>query len=179
LIEEIGARPGSGSPEPRSEANSRMAKVFCLPAKDAADEVACQMFAQLLPRTVARVLPMGMSTDDLVQTISAEGPDVVCISEVPPQATRRVAVRCRHLRRLFPDLGIMGAVWSDADLTSVRARIPVSDANHVVCTLKQAIDYISDITTPISKLVESPSTSEDENAAEQISAVESQIAAVT
>jgi GAF domain len=123
------------------------------------------------------VLPMGISTDDLVQTISAEGPDVVCISGVPPQAIRRVAVRCRHLRRLFPDLGIMAAVWSDADLTSVRARIPVSEANHVVCTLKQAIDYVSDIAHPISPLppspLPSPSPAEDDKAAEQISPLES------
>ena len=115
----------------------------------------------------------GISTEDLVQTISTEQPDVVCISGVPPQATRRVAVRCRHLRRLFPDLGIMAAVWSNADLTSLRARIPVSEANHVACTLKQAIDYVSDFAKPISKLVESPSAAEDERAAQQNSALES------
>jgi hypothetical protein len=67
----------------------------------------------------------------------------------------------------------MAAVWSDADLTSVRGRIPVSEANHVVCTLKQAIDYVSDIAKAISKLEESPSTPEYDNAAEQISALES------
>jgi signal transduction protein with GAF and PtsI domain len=43
----------------------------------------------------------------------------------------------------------------------------------VVCTLKQAIDYVSDVAKPISKPVESPSTAEDEKAAEQISALES------
>ena len=167
LVDELGARPASGP-----EDNRTTAKVFCLPAKDAADEVACQMFVQLLPGAVARVLPLGTSTDDLVQTISAEKPDVLCISGVPPQATRHVAVRCRHLRRLFPDLAIMAAVWRDADLTSVRGRIPVSEANHVVCTLKQAIDYVSDIAKPISTAVESPSTPEDDNAAKQIAAFE-------
>ena len=116
------------------------------------------------------MLPIGISTDELVQTISAARPDVVCISGVPPQATRRVAVRSRHLRTLFPDLGIMAAVWSDADLTSVRARIPVNDANHVVCTLKQAIDYVSDIGKPISELLHSTSPpAEDDKAAEHIS----------
>ena len=168
LIDEIGAKAAL-----KLEDNGTAARVFCLPAKDAADEVACQMLVQLLRGTAGRVLPMEMSTDELVQTISAGRPDVVCISGVPPQATRRVAVRCRHLRRLFPDLGIMAAVWSDADLTSVRARIPVGESNHVVCTLKQAIDYISDIAKPISRLVESPSTAEHDQAAEQISALES------
>ena len=165
LVEEIGAKPPA---EP--DGNRTTAKVFCLPAKNAADEVACQMFAQLLRGTAARVLPIGISTDELVQTIFAARPDVVCISGVPPQATRRVAVRSRHLRTLFPDLGIMAAVWSDADLTSVRARIPVNDANHVVCTLKQAIDYVSDIGKPISELVQSTSPpAEDDKTAEHIS----------
>ena len=168
LVEEIGAKPPAGPDE-----NRTTPKVFCLPAKNAADEVACQMFVQLLPGTAARVLPIGSSTDDLVQTISAAGPDVLCISGIPPQATRRVAVRCRHLRTLFPDLGIMAAVWSDADLTSVRARIPVSDANHVVCTFKQAIDYVSDIAKPGPKLVQLPSSTEDDKAAEHLAALES------
>jgi predicted PurR-regulated permease PerM len=168
LVEEIGAEPPA-----RPNENRATPKVFCLPAKDAADEVAAEMFVQLLRGTTARVLPIGISTDDLVQTISAAGPDVLCISGVPPQATRRVAVRCRHLRTLFPDLGIMAAVWSDADLTSVRARIPVSDANHVVCTFKQAIDYVSDIAKPGPKLVQSPSSTEDDKAAEHLAALES------
>jgi hypothetical protein len=164
LVEEIGAKPPAEPIE-----NRTTAKIFCLPAKNAADEIACQMFIQLVRGTVARVLPIGISTDDLVQTISAARPDVLCISGVPPQATRRVAVRSRHLRTLFPDLGIMAAVWSDADLTNVRARIPVNDANHVVCTLKQAIDYVSRIGKPISKLAEPTSSPAEADKAEHIS----------
>jgi hypothetical protein len=167
LVDEIGSRGDSAPSENRSAA-----KVICLPAKDAADELACQMFAQLLPGIEVRVMPLGISSDDLFQAICTARPDVVCISGVPPQATRHVAVRCRHLRRLCPDITIMAAVWSDGDLTSVRSRIPVSEANHVVCTLKQAIDYISDVANPISTSVELSSRPADDEAAEQISALE-------
>ena len=66
----------------------------------------------------------------------------------------------------------MAAVWSHADLTSVRSRISVSEANHVVCTLKQAIDYISDIANPASTSEQLPSRPADDDAAEQISALE-------
>jgi hypothetical protein len=67
----------------------------------------------------------------------------------------------------------MAAVWSHADLTSVRSRISVSEANHVVCTLKQAIDYISDVANPISASVElSSRPAADNDAAVQISALE-------
>lgn len=167
LVDEIGSRGDSAPSEHLSAA-----KVICLPAKDTADELACQMFAQLLPGIEVRVMPLGISSDDLFQAICAALPAVVCISGVPPQATRHVAVRCRHLRRLCPDVTIMAAVWSHGDLTSVRSRIPVSEANHVVCTLKQAVDYISDIANPISTSEELSSSSADDDAAEQISALE-------
>jgi predicted PurR-regulated permease PerM len=168
LVDEIGSRRVPGPKE-----NRGAAKLICLPAKDAADELACQMFAQLMPAIEVQVMPLGISTDALVQAICTARPDVVCISGVPPQATRHVAVRCRHLRRLCPDITIMAAVWSHADLTSVRSRIPVSEANHVVCTLKQAIDYISDVANPISTSLELPSRpAADDEAAEQISALE-------
>jgi hypothetical protein len=164
---EIGSRGVSGLKENRGDA-----KVICLPAKDAADDLACQMFAQLLPGSEVQVMPLGISSDDLFQAICTARPDVVCISGVPPQATRRVAIRCRHLRRLCPDITIMAAVWSDADLTTVRSRIPVTEANHVVCTLKQAIEYISDVANPISTSEELSSRPADDDAAEQISALE-------
>jgi predicted PurR-regulated permease PerM len=169
LVDEIGTRGVSGSGE-----NRISAKLICLPAKDAADELACQILAQLLPSAAVQLTPLGISTNDLVKAISTARPTVVCISGVPPQATRHVAVRCRHLRKLFPDLIIMAAVWSDADLTSVRSRIPVSDANHVVCTFKQAIEYIANIENPISTPADSSvKPSDDQAAEEQISALDS------
>jgi len=168
LVDEIGTRGASGPGE-----NCISAKIICLPAKDAADELACQILAQLLPSAAVQVVRLGISTHDLVKAISTARPTVVCISGVPPQATRHVAVRCRHLRKLFPDLTIMAAVWSDADLTSVRSRIPVSDANHVVCTLKQAIEYIANIENPISTPADSTAKPADDQATEeQISALD-------
>jgi AI-2E family transporter/GAF domain len=85
--------------------------------------------------------------------------NVVCISGVPPQTTRQVALRCKHLRRNFPDLTIVAAVWSNADLASTRSRIPVSDANHVVCNLRQAVDYIA---PPIDAIASAERPSETE-----------------
>jgi len=167
LVEEIGTRGVSGSGE-----NRICTKIICLPAKDAADELACQILAQLLPNTPVQVMPLGISTNDLVKAMQTGRAELVCISGVPPQAARQVAVRCRHLRKLFPDLIIMAAVWSDGDLTNVRSRIPVSDANHVVCTLRQAIEYIANIENPVSTPADSSLKPADDQAAEeQISAL--------
>ena len=153
------------------KASRTSVKVICLPARDAADELACHMFAQLLPDTDVQVLPFAISGDNLTEAILTARPDLICISGVPPQATRHVAVRCRHMRRLFPNTTIMAAVWSDSDLASIRKRIPVAEANHVVCTLKQAVEYVRDVAKPRAvpaELVSSPRT----DTTEQIAALE-------
>ena len=168
LVDEIGTRrvPSSGE-------QGISAKIICLPAKDAADELACQILAQLLPNAPVRLMPLGISTNDLVKAIQTERAELVCVSGVPPQAIRHVAVRCRHVRKLFPDLTIMAAVLSDADLTSVRSRIPVSDANHVVCTLKQAIEYIANVENLTFSPVDwSVKPADDQAAEDQISALD-------
>jgi hypothetical protein len=113
LTDEIGS---AGYPEPKEIHTS--AKVICLPARDAADELACHMFAQLFAGIEVKVLQVGISGDSLAQAVLAARPDLICVSGVPPQATRHVAVRCRHLRRLFPN-----TKRSDADLASIRKRI--------------------------------------------------------
>jgi predicted PurR-regulated permease PerM/GAF domain-containing protein len=166
LTDEIASTVRSDPKEKRTAA-----KIVCIPAKDAADELACHMFAQLLPDVEVQVMPLGIAGDSLVQAISTARPDLVCISGVPPQAIRHVALRCRHLRRLYPDTTIMAAVWSDADLASIRRRIPVGEANHVVCTLKQAMDYVGDVAnSPSTPTGHSSSPASD--AAEQIAALE-------
>ena len=167
LVDEIGIKESPGSNHNRTTRT-----IICLPAKDAADELACRIFAQLLPNIDAQVVSPGIPADDLVKAITAARPDVVCISGVPPQATRHVAIRCRHLRRRFAELTIMAAVWSDADLTTLRSRIPVSEANHVVCTLKQAIEYISNLTDPMSTARTASTTPTNDETVEQISALD-------
>ena len=135
-----------------SDKQTRASRIVCLPAQDQADEIAARMLVQLLPSNVlAEVLPFDMPMDKALQFLSSQEIDVVCVSGVPPQTTRHVALRCKQLRRRFPQLPIVAAVWSTADLASIRSRIPVTDATHVACTLKQALDYL--VPNPDSLLV--------------------------
>jgi len=156
---------------PGLKASRTSANVICLPARDAADELACHIFAQLLPEAEVQVLPLAIPDDSLAEAILTARPDLICISGVPPQATRHVAVRCRHMRRLFPNTIIMAAVWSDSDLASIRKRIPVAEANHVVCTLKQAVEYVWDVAKPPAAPAE-PVSSPVTDTTEQIAALE-------
>jgi predicted PurR-regulated permease PerM len=129
-------------------------KIMCLPARDSADSIASEMFGQLMPNGIETyVLPMvaSVTTRPILEfetAIATEKPDLVCVSGIPPGAIRQVALRCKHLRRRFPDLTIIAAVWSKADLATIRSRIPVGDANHVVCTLRQALEYVNSMVNP-------------------------------
>jgi len=138
LVEDLGSQHQTASHK-----QTAASRIVCLPAKDQADEIAARMLIQLLPPNVsADVLPFDMPMDKVLQVLSAQKIDVVCVSGVPPQTTRQVALRCKQLRRRFPQLSIVAAVWTIADLASVRSRIPVTDATHAACTLRQALDYL-------------------------------------
>jgi predicted PurR-regulated permease PerM len=139
LVEDLGTQN-----QMTHEAPAARSKIMLLPAKDWADEIAARMLVQLLPGGIsADVLPFDLPLDKVIQQISLRNIDAVCVSGVPPQTTRQVALRCKQLRRRFPNLTIVAAVWSTADLTNLRGRIPVNDAAHVVCTLKQALEYLA------------------------------------
>jgi predicted PurR-regulated permease PerM len=142
----------------------KLLKVICLPAKDAADDLASHMFAQLLSDFDVHEIPLDVSGDELVRAVSSARPDLICISGVPPHATRNVALRCRHLRRVCPDIPILAAVWSSADLTTIREKIPLNDANHVACTLRQAVEYVREV----ANIPASPPSTETSEAPVQI-----------
>jgi predicted PurR-regulated permease PerM len=138
LIEEVGWRERENG-----ERTVPATRILCVAAKNAADELMCRMLAQVLTGSDVQVLPVGISREDLTRALSTGDYDIVCVSGVPPHAVRHVAVRCRHVRRLHREVTIMAAVWSQSDLNAIRSRISVVDANHVVCNMKQAIEYVS------------------------------------
>jgi predicted PurR-regulated permease PerM len=138
LVEDLGSQHQTAA-----ESQAVPSRIVCLPAKDEADEISARMLIQLLPANVsADVLPFDMPMEKVLQFVASQKIDVICVSGIPPQTTRQVALRCKQLRRRFPQLTIIAAVWSTADLASIRGRIPVTDATHVACTLKQALDYL-------------------------------------
>jgi len=138
LIEEVGSRESEDKKD-----TATPTRVLCVAAKNGADELMCRMLAQVLTGSDVQVLPVAVSREDLTRALSTGDYDIVCVSGVPPHAVRHVAVRCRHVRRLHRDVTIMAAVWSQSDLNAIRSRISVDDANHVVCNMKQAIEYVS------------------------------------
>jgi len=97
---------------PTAGRNSKT-RVFCLPAYDQADEIACAMLAQLLEQRgiVALSFPAGPTADEMFGFIQPEADDIVCISAVPPYAFTPARTMVNHLRSRFPHAMIIVGIW--------------------------------------------------------------------
>ena len=136
-------------PEPGAHLHS----IACVAVKDVADDIACQLLRHVLAEThMVETLTSDLLSADVVETIMRVQPKVICVVGIPPQAIRHLRVRCHQLRTRFPEITIVACVFStECDLANVRSRIPMHDANHVVCSLEQAQEYLK-------SLASSPST---------------------
>jgi predicted PurR-regulated permease PerM len=138
---------------------ARLAKrMVCVPARDFADEVACQLALQVLSETASvRVVPADSSTAELLQLLDGVRADIFCVVGIPPHAIRHVCMRCHQIRTRFPDAVVVACVLSnECDLSSVRSRIPIEDAQHVVCTLQLLKEYLSSLLHPEAVMIDAP-----------------------
>jgi predicted PurR-regulated permease PerM len=115
IVEELGPVPGNFDQAAAAEPASGHStiKVLACAARDAADEVAIEMFCRLLdPRVCAAEV---LSTDHLVSEIVTrvgEGhPAIVCIGSLPPGGLSHTRLICKRLRASFPDLKIVVGRW--------------------------------------------------------------------
>lgn len=81
---------------PLADLTLRRTRVFCIPAHDAADEIAAAMFAHFLSQHgfPAIAFPVTDAPAEMIAGLGGQPDDVVCISAVPPFAvgnTRKVA----------------------------------------------------------------------------------------
>ena len=119
--------------------------IVCVAVKDLADDIACKLLKQIMSNTYdVETLAADLMSADVVETIQRVEPQAICVVGVPPRAIRHIRVRCHQLRTRFPQTTIVACVLStECDLANVRGRIPMDDANHVVCSLQQAQEYLN------------------------------------
>ena len=147
ILEGLWMRPGAESaPLPASPL-----KIFCVPARDFADEISAQMIMHTVQDAGAvRVISSDMNNTDLAEMIEAEKPDVVCVVGTPPHALRPLKLRCHQLRARFPDLTVLACILTaDCDLSGMRGRIAMEDAQHVACSVQQTRDYLLSLSSPM------------------------------
>ena len=122
----------------------KLPAIACVAVRDFADEIVCGMLTRLASGVYeGRVVKADLPSADVMDAIATSQPAVLCVVGLPPHALRHVRMRCHELRARFPEITIVACVFSAAcDLPDLRARIPLHDAQHVVCSLTQALEYL-------------------------------------
>ena len=145
LAEDISssALPDTASAEPAKQ-------IITVPARDFADEVACQLAVQVLTGTASvHVMSPDSSLADLQQSVDDLRPQAICVVGVPPRAIRHLRIRCHQIRTGIPDAVVVACVLSkEVDLSNLRSRIPTEDAQHVVSSLQLMNDYLTSLLHP-------------------------------
>jgi predicted PurR-regulated permease PerM/methanogenic corrinoid protein MtbC1 len=144
-IDELASRTiEDGSLGVETAAGVQAGRLVCVPAHDAADELAGQMFAQLAVRGVtATVLEHDLPSSEVLSRLAELGADQVFISALAPFAYTQARQVCRDLRAHFPGLRIVVALWDlRAEAERFRRRLAEAGADEVVATLQDAVKAI-------------------------------------
>jgi predicted PurR-regulated permease PerM/GAF domain-containing protein len=158
LIEDLGNAEGEDTP------NTHRNVVF-VPARDAADEIACQLAQQAIAGT-AGVLTIAAGTplSSVQKLVARVQPEVICVIGVAPRAVRDTKMRCHQMRGRFPESTVLACILGDEqDLSSLRSRIPTDDARHVVCSLQLMADYLKSVLGSVS-IAAAPASDEEPSA---------------
>jgi len=126
--------------------------ILCLPARDAADEIAGMMLAQVLEMTGCLVQAVSVTAlvSEMVDLVEQRKADVVCISAMPPAAATHARYLCKRLRGRFPEANLIVGLWNvQGDLNKAKERIGCGAATHVVGTLADAQEQIRLLIQPL------------------------------
>ena len=92
--------------------------IICIPARDFADEIACQLAQQSLAGIAAvHIIPANASLSSVQQLMVRLQPEVICVVGVPPRAVRYTKMRCHQIRGRFPESIVLALhTWRSAGL---------------------------------------------------------------
>jgi len=120
-------------------------RVLCIPAHDAADEIAAAMLAQLLEQRggVALSFPGGAAVEEMLDLVVPHAHDLICISALLPYAFVPARAVCRRIRAHFPGIRLIVGIWGfGGDPNKAMARFDHTPPDHIFTTFEQVIEYI-------------------------------------
>ena len=142
--------PATNGKSPESAEHEEPARLVLLgcPARDEADELALQMFAQLLDSSKCPVTVELLSAKSLVAEVVSQvaqhKPVVVCIAAIPPGGLAQVRYLCKRLRAIAPEQKIIVGRWGAPLEHAERIRNRLRDIriNHVATTLIESRNQV-------------------------------------
>ena len=120
-------------------------KISCciVAAHDEADQIAGMALATA---SGATLIPFPLLANEVMQEIEQGACNAVCISAVPPQAATHASHLAKRLRRRFPNLKILVALWTDLDnLERTTGRLTDAGADEVLATFPAALQRLRDL----------------------------------
>ena len=135
-------------------AGCKVSVVF-LPANDESDEIAGLMFAQLLELRGYCVVLVSSSqlASEMVQTVTDNSADLVCISALPPAAVTHARYLIKRLQGKLANIEMLVGIWSpDSDIQKVRDRVSASGTAHITTSFSDAVQQVHQLVQP--KLIE-------------------------
>lgn len=111
--------------------------VCILPARDQADELAGAMLARLLPG--AQVFSAKSLATETLEQVGEGACRVMCISAVPPHAASHASYLARRLKKQFPKLRIVVALWTNEGVEKVRPRLLGAGIDEVATRLPEVL----------------------------------------
>jgi predicted PurR-regulated permease PerM len=142
LLDDLGAR--QEDTEAAARARERV-PVFGCPARDQADELALEMFRQLLEASGYRleVLPAQTLSAEVVARVREAKPAAVCVAAVPPGGLAQALYLTKRLRRQFPALKLAVGLWGQPELPPrVVERLRRAGADLVATTLQESRNQV-------------------------------------
>jgi len=116
------------------------ARVCIVPARDEADELAGTVLARLLPG--AQLLSAESLAGETLEQIDKDGCGTICISAVPPHAASHAAYLTRRLKKRFPKLRIVVALWTSEAGERIKSRLSAAGVDEVATHLDEAVSHL-------------------------------------
>jgi hypothetical protein len=152
LIDELGFRETTDKEESSvpSRGKRQPLKVLCVPVRNETDELGAMMLSQLLEADGNHSMSIPVRrADEILAAISAENPDFVFISGLPPFAMARAHRLYRSVRVRYPNMRLMIGIWGYVDDTvKASQKISRGDAVHISTTLGDAVAQVHSFTAP-------------------------------
>jgi predicted PurR-regulated permease PerM len=127
-------------------------RILCLPARDAADEIAGMLLVNLLniQGYCATCAATGILASEVVDSIETSKADLAVVSSSPPGAISHARYLCKKIRARFPEIPLLVGAWnSDDNIERLQKRLSPDPGIRLVTKLEDALDVIHQMVQPL------------------------------
>jgi predicted PurR-regulated permease PerM len=130
--------------ESRAEAPHAQPLPVCIvAAHDDADHIAGMALAA---DSGACLVGFPLLANEVMQEVEKSACKAICISAVPPRAATQSIYLAKRLRRRFPDMKIVVALWTDLEnIEHSKARLTEAGIDDVVTNIPDAVQHLRDL----------------------------------